>query len=244
MCFNCDRMCGKAPSSESMTVDQVKKFIEESKLLNKEWYRIAVIGGEPTLHPDIMEIVGLLLDYRNACLPKSSFVQVVSNGYGKASEVLDLIKATYTQEIVPNYDFNRFIRNNNKHNQVVLHSPVNLAPIDNEEFAGSEFRNGCWVTEVCGLSLTRYGYYFCGAASGIDRVFGYDIGIKSLKDISIRRILEQRKVLCRLCGRFDDVQSSRSVYYGPDWVVEERNSPTWDKAFEAYRTKQPVLTVF
>jgi hypothetical protein len=243
-CFNCDRMCGKAPSTGSMTVEQVKRFIEESKTLDKEWYRIAVTGGEPTLHPDIMEIVGMLLEYREACLPKSSYVQVVSNGYDGASEVLDRIQATYTQEIIPNYSFNKFIMNNNKRNQVVLHSPVNMAPVDNEELKDSEFRNGCWVTEVSGLCLTKHGYYFCGAASAIDRVFGYDVGIRALKDVSMRRILEQRKVLCRLCGRFDDVQSSGSVYYGPDWVVEEKNSPTWEKAFESYKSNQPVLTVF
>jgi len=243
-CFNCDKMCGKAESFGRMTVDQVKKFIEESKECGKQWGRIGISGGEATLHPDIMEIVGLVLEYRNTCLLKSSFVQIVSSGYGGANKVLQEIVATYTQDVMPSTPSNTFIRNNAKRNKVVLHSPVNEAPIDKDDFRDSEFRNGCWVPETCGVGLSRHGYYCCGTASAIDRVFGYDMGIKSLKDVNMRRIVEQRAVMCRLCGRYNDL-SIDPEHYGPTWVVEEKVSHTWERAFQAYRENGgPVLTLY
>lgn len=242
-CFNCDKMCGKAESTEVLTVEQVKKFIAESKACGKEWVRIALTGGEPTLHPDIMEIVGLVLEYRNTCLPKRSFVQIVTNGYGQSEEVLKKIQSTYTQEVFPQRVFNQFVRNNGKRNKVVLHSPVNMAPVDNEALKDSDFRDGCWVTETAGLCLTRHGYYFCGTGAAIDRVFGYNIGIQALNEVCMHKFIDQRSQLCRLCGRFNDLSISQELF-GPNWVIEERASATWEKAFKAYHDSKPVLTVF
>jgi|GEM_PF-3363707 organic radical activating enzyme len=242
-CFNCDRMCGKAPSTQMMTLQQVKKFIEESKNCEKKWARIAISGGEPTLHPDIIEIVGLVLEYRNSSLPKSSFVQIVSNGYNNAREVLKKIESMFTQEVERNTSYNTLVRNNNKRNKIVLHSPINMAPIDDETRNNNDFRNGCWVTETTGLGLTRYGYYGCSAGASIDRVFGYDIGIRSLKDVCMNRLIEQRKKLCRLCGRFNDL-SIDAEHYGPNWVIEEKTSITWDKAFQLYSKNRPSLAIY
>lgn len=242
-CYNCDKMCGKAPSTDHMSVEQVRKFIEESKECGRQWERIAISGGECTLHPDIMEIVGLVLGYRNECLPKSSFVQVVSSGYGGAVPVLRRIAETYSQDVMPSTPSNTFIRNNEKRNRVVLHSPVNMAPIDDPRFKGSNFRRGCWVPEMCGIGLSRHGYYCCGTASAIDRVFGYDLGVKSLKEASMKRLVEQRRAFCGLCGRYDDLSISPEEY-SSTWVVEEMASPTWEGAFRAYERRKPVLTLY
>jgi len=237
-CYNCDRMCGKAESDDRMTVDQVRRFIEESKALGREWERVRVTGGEPTTHPDIMEIVGMLLDYRNASLPETSYVQVVSNGYGDAARIVSDIRSKYTQKVVPDTAASALVRCSNKRNKVVLHSPVNMAPVDDDTLKGKDFRNGCWVTEQSGMALTRHGYYCCGVGAAIDRVMGFDIGIKSLKDVSMGRFVAQRAKLCALCGRFGDLSISQE-YYGPTWVIEEKTSPTWEKAFEAYRLNRP-----
>jgi hypothetical protein len=55
-CPNCDRNCGlgQAPTDERMTVGQVRHFLAESReLRGRPWRRIVVIGGEPTLHPEM-----------------------------------------------------------------------------------------------------------------------------------------------------------------------------------------------
>jgi hypothetical protein len=242
-CHNCDRMCGRAESTERMSVEQVRKFIEESKICEKQWVRIGLTGGEPILHPDIIEIVGMVLEYRNSCLPESSLVQVVSNGYKDAARVVKEIEVRYTQKVMPSTVLNTLVKSNNKRNKVVLHSPVNMAPVDDEAFKGSDFRNGCWVTETAGLALTRHGYYCCGVAAAIDRVVGYDLGVKSLREVSMAKVIGQRGRLCALCGRFNDLSISQE-YYGPTWVVEERASPTWEKAFESYKSARPFLTLY
>ena len=61
-CINCDRSCRQAPTNEQMSVEQIQKFINESVDNNVKWERIRVMGGEPTLHPDIFEILNLLLE--------------------------------------------------------------------------------------------------------------------------------------------------------------------------------------
>lgn len=242
-CHNCDKLCGKAVSQDRMTVEQVKKFIDESVSFDKKWVRIAVSGGEPTTHPDIIEVVGLLLDYRKKHLPDSSLVQVVSNGYGGSVDVLQEIRRVFKQEIALGPASAGLIVNNEKRNKLVLHSPINRAPADNPAFGGSEYRNGCWVPELSGLGLTRYGYYCCGTASAIDRVFGYDLGVKLLSDVTMHRLVLQRTQLCRLCGRFNDL-SEDSGRYSRSWVVEEVVSPTWGKAFESYQSSRPFLTTY
>lgn len=242
-CYSCDKMCSKAESSDYMTVEQIRKFIDESLSCNKMWTRIAISGGEPTTHPDILEIVGMLLDYRNRFLPITSFIQVVSNGYEQSSEVIQNINRTFKQVVRPSMASNSLILNNSKRNKVVLHSPINGAPVDNPAFSGSEYRNGCWVPELSGLGLTRYGYYCCGTASAIDRVFGYDIGVKSLTDVTMQNMVRQRIRLCSLCGRYNDLSENPNKY-SRSWVVEEFISPTWDKAFESYRKEKPVLTIY
>ena len=56
----------------------------------------------------------------------------------------------------------------------------NAAPVDSEEYMGVVYANACEVTEVAGVGLARFGYYPCAVAAGIDRVFGLDIGRRSL----------------------------------------------------------------
>ena len=63
-CNNCDRICKLAKSDELMTVDQIKHFLDESFINDYMWDKFTILGGEPTLHPDLMEIVDLLDQYR------------------------------------------------------------------------------------------------------------------------------------------------------------------------------------
>ena len=51
-----------------MTVGQVRHFLTESRERNMLWKEIHIIGGEPTLHPEIDKITRLILKY-----PRSAF---------------------------------------------------------------------------------------------------------------------------------------------------------------------------
>ena len=236
-CHNCDRSCARAPSSERMSVGQIEKFIRESVTLQRQWDRIRITGGEPTLHPDILLIAGMLLEYRGSYSPKT-IIQVVTNGYGpEVMGVLgELVKKESSQ---PNLIVNSYKRNVNSY-----HSTVYMAPIDDSAYDGSDFGRGCIIPEWCGISLNRYGYYCCGVGANVARVHGYDIGIKSLQDVNEESLRKQMPTLCRVCGRYKDqfVNIPLVGHVSLDFVLEERVSPTWERAFERYRNEKPQLS--
>jgi molybdenum cofactor biosynthesis enzyme MoaA len=83
-CYNCNRSVGQrqAPTKDRMTVDQIKKFISESIAMNYTWNMIRILGGEPAVHPDALEIMRLLCEYRAQHAPKCTIL-FVTNGYGE-----------------------------------------------------------------------------------------------------------------------------------------------------------------
>jgi hypothetical protein len=182
-CFNCDRNCGIAKSTEYMSVAQVHKFIVESILANKKWARIDIIGGEPTMHADIFIILDEVKIYKD--LYPETQVRLSTNGLGPA--VIEVLSK------IPNWVS---VRNSNKTSKVQSFESYNDAPIDH----GMNEAPPCSIPWRCGLGLTRYGFFPCGAGASIARVFGLDIGIKSLSDLRPEIIKMQLKELCKYCG--------------------------------------------
>ena len=167
-CFNCNRVCGLFPSKEAISVGQIQKFINESIEADKKWDRITVMGGEPTLHPDLFKIIELLLSYKRNFSPETK-IAMVSNGYsGKTGDILSRMP----KEVE--------ISNTNKKSPVQQHRTFYRAPIDFKMFKDVEYINGCATSQSCGIGLTPYGYYPCAPCGAIDRVFGLDLGEKKL----------------------------------------------------------------
>ena len=79
-CTNCNRFCSTAPTTEAITVPQIQKFITESVKKNTSWRQIKILGGEPTLHPDLMVILDLLINYKEKHSPKTE-LQLYTNGF-------------------------------------------------------------------------------------------------------------------------------------------------------------------
>lgn len=130
-------------------------------------------------------------------------------------------------------------------NKIDYFTPFNLAPIDTEEYRESYFSKGCWVTSYCGIGLNKYGYYSCSVAGAMDRVIGYDIGIKSLKEVTVDKLKELLDVFCRYCGNFVDYADN----YG-DFIPRCEKRPftknvitkTWVRIYRNYHRKRPRLT--
>jgi hypothetical protein len=227
-CFNCDRSCTQAPDGGRMTVEQIQRFVAESREQGRQWRRIRILGGEPTLHPEIEVILKILLAWRDESSP-GTLIELVTNGHGdRVRRVLERIPEGVR------------VKNTGKEDRFQPQfEPFNLAPCDDGLLRYADFSNGCWITLECGIGLNAYGYYPCAVAGGIDRVFGGDIGRKrlpSLEDPMVDLLRES----CARCGHFQNgcfvPREARSPVEG------EPRSKTWRDAYHRYGDARPVLT--
>jgi len=223
-CFNCDRSIRQAPSDDCMSLEQIEKFVDESIKLNWGWKHIRLTGGEPTLHPQFFEILKIVKRYKEINFYCN--VEISTNGYGsQVNEVLSKLPQWIC------------VINSRKKSNINNFCSYNIAPIDLKEYENSDFTKGCWITGICGLGLTKYGYYPCGAGASVDRVFGFDIGQRSLSCVNNLTLREQLRVLCRYCGHYKE-------NYADEKITLEKMSISWQKAYEIYKRKRPQLSVY
>ncbi|MFA6215877.1 MAG: sulfotransferase [Patescibacteria group bacterium] len=225
-CLNCDRSARQAPSSEAMTVEQIEKFVAESINLKWHWKNIRIMGGEPTLHPQLQLILAAINQYRSFC--PEVMVEIVSNGFGGE-----------TNSILKNLPEWVAVKNTGKLSAQQPHTSYNVAPVDLEKYQTANFKQGCSITEKCGLGLSRYGYYPCGAGAGLDRVFGFAVSIKTLAEVNPRSLQRQKLQLCRYCGHFKNKSLLKQKV-----TFEEEVSPSWQQAYSQYKIKKPELPLY
>jgi hypothetical protein len=204
-----------------MNVAQITRFVDESLALNWRWTKITLLGGEPTLHPNLFSIFAELSRYRTV-FPDTR-VQIISNGYGdKVSSVLEKIPAWAE------------IRNSAKDSpKQDSFDAYNIAPQDLPEFKDADYSQGCWIPFRCGMALTRYGFYPCGAGASIDRVFGWGLGIRTLHDVTPARLTAEFLKLCRYCGHFHGIKKSGEVM-----------SPSWIEGYQNWHRKRPLMPLY
>ena len=216
-CINCNRSCRQAPSDECMSVFQIEKFIKESVDKRRKWERIRILGGEPTLHPDIFEILKLFLAYKRK-FSNATLLCLVTNGHGSSvNEVLSKIPKDIA------------IENTHKAAPIQRFKNFNSAPIDTFLYKFLDYSNGCGQPFFCGIGLTRFGYYPCGVGGGIDRIIAFDIGRKTLPSVN-DSMIDQLRILCKYCGFFRI----------KTWKLtrEQRMSTTWEKLYKGYKNRK------
>jgi len=217
-CLNCHNSCRQAPSKDYMSIEQIGKFIKESIGQKMKWSNIAILGGEPILHPNIFDIIKLLLSYKEDFSP-DTIIQLYTNGFSpEANDVL--CKVGNKVSIV------------NSHKEKIFQSfyAFNIAPMDDIRYKNVDYSNGCATAQNCGLVLNKYGYYMCALGGGIDRVLGFDIGRKKIPSMD-DSMLDQRRILCKYCG-----------YFGLSRITtKEEISLSWKHAYENYNKKRPYL---
>lgn len=253
-CNNCDALVHQAPSKNKLTLDDIKLFIKESIDNNKKWEYVRILGGEPTLHKQIFEILDTLLTYKKQFSPTTR-IQLVSNGHGKA-----------VQKILSEVPADIEIENSQKTSSVQpSFSPINLAPIDDPKNRQQDFSKGCWISSLCGIGLDQHGYYPCSNAAAFDRVFGFDSGEKKFP--SKAGVLEKKfEQFCQYCGHFNDIINSyakKDILTKEDVseleTIKNKNiettlavynitdnplSASWEKKLSAYKSKKPTLSKY
>ena len=241
-CINCNRMCKQIPSKEEMSTSQIYRFVEESMNLNIKWDQIRILGGEPTLHTDLNDILHALLSYQSLFSPLTNII-LFSNNYGsKVKRVLSKIpnpifidKNNIDPDFIQYKQLQGVIIANHwtKGPDITnLFVPINDAPIDDDYFKTFDFSKGCKQIYECGIGLTPYGYYPCSVAGAIDRVCGYNLGIKKLSEYNIKSISK----FCSLCGMFKE--STGKLYR----LDKEIISDSWKNIFSNYNKDNILLT--
>jgi len=217
-CYNCDRNCGIAPTEEYMYLEQIWKFVDESLTLEHKWDRIDIIGGEPTLYPELTQMFKFIKMYKDR-YPKCK-IRFSTNGLDPAPEILKQVPSWVE------------IRNSLKECKVQKFEAINSAPMDH----GERHIKSCSIPWRCGLGLNKYGYHFCGPGASIARVFGLNIGIKYLVEVDSDSILEQANQLCKFCGHSN--VDSKHMTKEPDI------SPIWQDAIRRYNNEKPKLELY
>ncbi len=222
-CCNCQTSAGQAPANDIMTVEQIEKFVSEAIKLEYYWERMTLTGGEPTLHPNFFEIISVIKQYKDF----NPECDIVLETNGTVQSVLDKVPGWIE------------VRNTSKREgENYLFFPYNFAPCDTLEYAFfPDFSKGCSLMAICyGLCISMYGYYPCSPCANVDRVFGFDIGIKKLEFVTERALREQMKILCKYCGFFRELTNKT--------VLTERISRSWRRAFVKYKEQKPSLSPY
>ncbi|MDD2657977.1 MAG: radical SAM protein [Candidatus Pacebacteria bacterium] len=215
-CRYCNRFVDIAPCDEEMSVGQIENFVRESIESKKKWKIISLSGGEALLHPRLTEILNVIISYKNTFSPQTK-IWLATNGMRK-SDLAGIPSDVYVldsgKDVCPQ-----------------SHIPVTAAPVDIAAYKDADFVNGCDVTYRCGMGLDMHGYYQCAVAAAIDRVFGFDIGRKTMPSKQDNMSDLYRK-LCGYCGHF---LRSPKHYLCPI-------TPSWAMAIGSYLKKRPCLT--
>jgi len=222
-CFNCNRSCGQAPSDDRISLEQIHKFIQESTAKAIQWKLIRILGGEATLHPEFLQILDELITFKNSHCPGVD-LQIVTNGFGR--KVHEVLKKVSSKVLIENS------AKKSPRQKFIL---FNLAPQDFLRYRYVDYSIGCGVPRHFGMGLSPYGYYPCAVAAGIDRVFGFDIGRKSLPELSDDMRAEMN-ALCRYCGFL--------VYSENVLTDKSLMSKSWRRAYENYQISKPRLTYY
>jgi len=203
-CANCNRSCTQVPSRKDLPVSRVVAFIAESIAQGMQWERIRLLGGEPTLHPELMTIIDLLAVYQDAHAPGVR-IELCTNGCGeKVNRMISRLPGQID------------IKNTYKTGSERLFRPFNLAPVDSRLHRFADYSVGCRIIKECGLGLTPAGYYPCAIAGGIDRIFEFNLGRQHLPspDDDMEDLLEK---FCPLCGHFGFARPTRQAKMSPVW---------------------------
>lgn len=246
-CLDCDRSCTQAPTQERMTIEQISRFVGEAIDRSIQYDRIFISGGEPTLHPDVLDILEIFSNYKFENSPATEILLYTNGLSPRATEVLKKrppgILVENSMKSIPPYP--RF-------------HPFNLANGDRPEKKNKNWHAGCAHSDRWAMGLCRNGYYQCPIAGAIDRIVGFDIGRKELPDAD-DHMFDLMEKLCPYCGlQFPEYEAglnskqtgwtvpdtSRIVNDLTDKDVQDEISLLWKDAYSLYKKAKPVLNQY
>ncbi len=197
-CNNCAQFSQYRQTWYTFGLDEIRKFIDENK---GKSMTVNILGGEPTIHPDIDEIVKLLSEHFTVGLATNGLTNYVP-------PVLIFIEDTSKSKgLQP------------------MFSTTMEAPIDMEQYKNDDFSLGCYQAGVCGAGYNQRGYYACPIAGAIDRVMKLGYESKSIEE-AYERQDEVFDALCRYCGTYKT--KNLQHFLVPPLTDEEVITKSWE----------------
>lgn len=210
-CHNCNRMTGVAPPrpGQIVTVEQIERLIDQSVRLCWPWREWFLLGGEPTLHPDLDAIIARIAAHCQRHNPRLQ-VTLCTHGNGVQGR-LDELTAAFP-----------FLQVLNSHKDGFIQPgfiAACMAPVDvDPQWAASHAQpEGCIVSWHCGLGLNYKGFYPCAIAAAIDRVFGFDEAVADLAAVTVESMRAKYAVFCKLCGHYCPTPAGGQPMISPTW---------------------------
>lgn len=187
-CANCTRFVGHHRKPFFMALDMVVKGLE-----SLEGYpgHVGLMGGEPTLHPQFVEICKIYQEM----IPDKRRRELWTSGH-KWGEYTWIIEETFAHDLVA---YNDHSSPDGKH-QPLLVAAEDI--IEDEELMWSLI-DDCWVQNRWSASITPKGCFFCEVAAAMDHLFdgpgGYPIE-KGWWDKTPEQFADQVRRYCPKCG--------------------------------------------
>lgn len=155
-CANCTRFVGHHRKPWFMDLETVIKAIE-----SLEGYpgHIGLMGGEPTLHPQFVEICKIY----QKMIPDKRRRQLWTSGY-KWKDYKSIILETFDEDHIA---YNDHSTPDGKHQPLL----VAAEDIIQDKALMWELIDNCWVQNRWSASITPKGAFFCEVAAAMDHVF-------------------------------------------------------------------------
>ncbi len=218
-CTDCIRLGYLSKGIPTMTLEDARQFISQCRDMGWQPRKILITGGEPTLHPDIVEFCRIAQDL---CPGQ---VDVWSHGYGeKTQQVLQECKEKGGATLVAST-----LKLQGSISQLIKDALI--APCDGSKGG----REPCkWHTSKalhCGISVDHLGYTSCPNGGVYSAVLGLGVHTKRLSDLFDAEFVDkQTRELCRHCGMFYYGNSNTDI--NCQIIHGAAMSPTWQKAVD------------
>ena len=152
-CANCSRFVGHHKNPYYMSLDEVEKAI---KSLDGFGGRIGLMGGEPSLHPNFVEICNLFIDL----IPDKRRREFWTAGY-KWDEFKEIREKTFDSDLV---HYNDHSKPEEGWHQPLL---VSIDEVVEDKEKMWKLINNCWVQRRWSASITPKGAFFCEVAAAL-----------------------------------------------------------------------------
>jgi len=182
-CTNCSRFVGHYKKPYFMDIHMVEQAI--LSLQDFPGY-VGIMGGEPTLHPQFVEICHLM---KRHISPEKRHLMTAGYHWDKYKGI---IKRTFGE----NVDYNDHNDTTQKHHPMLL-SISDI--VENPEC----LETSCWVDRIWSASINPKGCFFCEIAAAMDVLFDGPGGLpieKGWWEKGPEAFIEQQKRSCHQCG--------------------------------------------